>query len=158
VAAEVDGMDDPTWVLEPLRRQDLAEVAAIEAAVFPEPLDLGHLERLWSDPATCYVGFRAGGRVAAYFGFQVHGPTAHVISNATHPAYRRRGLGARVLREAEPLALARGARWFLGEVRVSNHPQRRILRRLGWREVGECPRFFGNGEDAVVVWRCLPLA
>jgi ribosomal-protein-alanine N-acetyltransferase len=152
----VPATEEPVGPLVPLEQGELAQVAAIEALVFPEPLDLPALERLWRDPATVYVGFRAGGRLAAYFGFQVFGPTAHVISNATHPDFRRRGLGSRVLREAEPVARQRGARWYLGEVRASNAPQRRILARLGWREVGACPAFFGNGEDAVVVWRCLP--
>ncbi len=142
--------------LSPLAVEDLPQVAAIEALVFPEPLSLADLRRLWDDPATSYVGHRAGDRIAAYFGFQTSGPTAHVISNATHPDFRRQGLGGRVLQEAEPLARRRGARWFLGEVRVSNTAQLRVLHRIGWVEVGGCPAFFGNGEDAIVVWRCLP--
>ena len=142
--------------LSPLGADELPQVAAIEALVFPEPLRLADLRRLWRDPATAYVGFRVGDRLGAYFGFQTFGPTAHVVSNATHPDFRRQGLGARVLQEAEPLARGRGARWFLGEVRVSNAAQRRVLARIGWSEVGTCPAFFGNGEDAIVVWRCLP--
>jgi ribosomal-protein-alanine N-acetyltransferase len=139
--------------LVPLRREELAEVAAIERQVFPEPLSLVELETLYDQPGTVYVGFHDDGRLAAYFGFQVVHATAHVISNATHPDHRRRGYGTRVLREAEPIARALGARWYLGQVRRSNAAQRRILARLGWREIGLCPRFFGNGEDAYVVFR-----
>jgi ribosomal-protein-alanine N-acetyltransferase len=139
--------------LEPLPFDMLPAIAAIEAAVFPEPLTLPEVLRLWLLPETVYLGFRHGGQLAAYLGFQVHGPTAHVLANATHPDYQGRGLGSRVLVEAEPFARARGARWFLGEVRRSNDRQRGILARLGWRELGVAPRFFGNGEDAVVVWR-----
>jgi len=146
---------DPA-ALVPLELADLPQVAAIEALVFPEPLTLTALEALWHDPATVYVGYRVGGRVAAYFGFQTFGPTAHVISNATHPDFWRRGLGGRVLTEAAPIARSRGARWYLGEVRVSNALQQRVLKRIGWREIGTCPAFFGNGEDAIVVWCCLP--
>jgi ribosomal-protein-alanine N-acetyltransferase len=146
---------EAAWKLEPLAFTALPQIGAIEAAVFPEPLTLTDLLRLWLQPETLYVGYCDRGRVAAYFGFQVHGPTAHVIANATHPEYRRRGLATRLLREAEPLARARGARWFLGEVRRSNAAQRDLLRKVGWREVGLVPSFFGNGEDAYVVWRCL---
>jgi len=144
------------WTLTPLRGEDLPQVAAIETTVFPEPLGLAELSALFVDPRTTYVVFKKDDAVAAYFGFQVEGPTAHVIANATHPDYRRLRLGWRVLAEAEPIARARGARWFLGEVRTSNTPQRTLLRRLGWQEIGLCPRFFGNGEDAYVVWRLLP--
>lgn len=151
-------MPDPsphTWELVPLRPEDLPQVAAIEEAVFPEPLSLEAVRSLYSDPATTYVAFRDGDVVAAYFGFQVTGPTAHVIANATHPAYRRRQLGRRILTRAEPVARLAGARWFLGEVRVSNTPQRLLLAGLGWVDIGLCPHFFGNGEDARVVWRVL---
>lgn len=136
-----------------LRRDELPEVAAIERLVFPEPLSLPAIEALYDQPGTVYVGFHEAGRLAAYFGFQVIHATAHVISNATHPDHRRRGYGTRVLREAEPLARALGARWYLGQVRRSNDEQRRILARLGWQEVALCPRFFGNGEDGYVVFR-----
>ncbi|MCL6522908.1 MAG: GNAT family N-acetyltransferase [Firmicutes bacterium] len=145
-----------SWPLGFLRFEELAEVAEIEARVFPEPLDLPSLARLWLTPGTVYLAIRDGERLAAYFSFQVQGPTAHVIANATRPEYQGRGLGHRILREAEPVARSRGARWFLGEVRRSNLRQLAVLRELGWVEVGRCPRFFGNGEEAVVVWRCLP--
>jgi ribosomal-protein-alanine N-acetyltransferase len=137
---------------------DCAQLAEIEALVFPEPQSLAQIERLCALPSTCYLGVRAEGRLLAFFGFEVLGPTAHVIANATRPEARRRGLARRVLQAGEPMAAARGARWFLGEVRASNAAQRRLLRLLGWREVGVAPKFFGNGEDAVVVWRLLPRA
>ena len=134
-------------------REDLAEVAAIEGAVFPEPLALPELERLWTGPGTRYLVATGGGAVCAYFGFVVLGPVAHVISNATRPEHRRRGLAGRLLREGEAVAAAAGARWFLGEVRVSNRAQLALLAALGYRQVGWCPRFFGNGEDAHIVMR-----
>ena len=137
----------------PLRREELARVAEIEAQVFPEPLDLAALSALWDIPGVHYLAIREDGELAAYFGFDVHGPIAHVISNATDPRFRRRGYGARILQEAEPIARRMGARWFLGEVRASNQPQRRVLSRIGWGEIGRCPHFFGNGEDAYVVFR-----
>lgn len=140
--------------VEPLTAADLPAVAAIERAVFPEPLALDDVARLWAKDSTCYIGVREGDRLVAYFGFEVHGPTAHVISNATDPTARRRGLATRVLRAGEAAARERGARWFQGEVRYSNAPQLRVLNRLGWYVVGTCTAFFGNGEDAYIVWRC----
>jgi ribosomal-protein-alanine N-acetyltransferase len=146
----------PAAAVVPLAATDLAQVAALEEAVFPEPLSYAEVVRLWARDSTVYIGVREGDRLLAYFGFEVHGPTAHVISNATRPDARRRGLGSLVLRAGEEFARARGARWFLGEVRRSNVAQLRLLARLGWRVVGLVPRFFGNGEDAYAVWRLLP--
>ncbi len=143
----------PLYALRPGAARDLPEIAEIEAEVFPEPLALRDLERIWAAPGTRYVVAEGGRAVCAYFGFQVLGPVAHVVSNATHPAHRRHGLATRLLREGERVAAEAGARWFLGEVRESNAAQMRLLRRMGYREVGLCRSFFGNGESARVVLR-----
>jgi ribosomal protein S18 acetylase RimI-like enzyme len=139
--------------LRPLPPELLGQVAAIEALVFPEPTTPTELERLFGTPGTVYLYYGDERQVYAYLGFRVVGATAHILANATHPAYQGRGLGRRILPEGEPLARARGARWYLGEVRASNTVQRALLRALGWVEVATVARFFGNGEDAVVVWK-----
>jgi ribosomal-protein-alanine N-acetyltransferase len=134
---------------------DAAAIARIEAAVFPEPLGLSDLIRVLLRPGTRYVVARRGRQLCAYFGFEVSGPTAHVLSNATHPDHRRRGLARTLLLAGEAVAARAGARWLLGEVRRSNVLQVELLQGLGWRVLDLCPRFFGNGEDAWVVWKLL---
>lgn len=137
------------------RARDLPQIARLERACFPEPLGLTALAGLWVRPGTCYVVARRARRVAAYIGFQLMGPMAHTISMAVDPEFRRQGLGTLVQRTADRVAAARGARWFAGEVRVSNVAQLALLERLGWVRVGVCPGFFGNGEDAVLVCHVL---
>lgn len=145
----------PERAVEALTAVHLPQVAAIERLVFPEPLDLDAVTRLWAAERTHYLGVLEDGRLLAYFAFEVAGPTAHVISNATHPEARRRGLALAVLGAGAAAAARLGARWLLGEVRRSNDAQLAVLGRLGWRSIGLVPRFFGNGEDAYVVWRPL---
>ncbi len=134
---------------------DLADIARIEAAVFAEPTPLPALRRAFRTPGTHLLVARRGGGVVAFFGFQLLGPVAHVLSNATAPSHRRRGLARALLVAGEGVALRHGARWFTGEVRRSNRTQLHLLRTLGWRRVALCPHFFGNGEDAVLVVRVL---
>lgn len=143
------------YVVARARLTDLPQIARMEAAFFPEPLSLWGLFRLWVQPITTVVVVRRGRRVAAYIGFQKLGPAAHTISMAVHPDHRRQGLATLVQRTADAVAAARGCRWFTGEVGVSNAAQLRFLDGLGWRRIGVCPRFFGDGEDAVVVWNWL---
>ncbi len=144
------------FLLTALTASHLPRIAALEETVFPEPMSLAGLREVYERPNARFVGYLDGEEVAAYFGFEVSGPTAHVVANVTNPAYRHRGLGGRILVEAEPLAKSLGARWYLGEVRLSNLVQRRVLSRIGWREVAVCPAFFGNGEDAYIVMKILP--
>ncbi|NLZ93958.1 MAG: GNAT family N-acetyltransferase [Firmicutes bacterium] len=138
-----------------LKPWDLFQVARLEAANFPEPLSLWELFKLWLSPLTTYLVIKQGRQVAAYIGFQALGPAAHTISMCVHPAYRRQGLGMLIQRAANRVAVRLGLRWFTGEVRVSNVAQLKMLETMGWIQIGVCPRFFGNGEDAVVVLQWL---
>ncbi len=135
---------------------DLASVASLEADVFPEPASLTLWRNHWSQRNTHLLVVRRAEQVAAFFGFEIHGPVAHVLGNATRPQDRQRGLATMLLRVGASRARNAGAQWFLGEVRASNHVQRKLLQGLGWRVIGRCPHFFGNGEDADIVWFLLP--
>ncbi len=135
---------------------DLAPIARLEAMVFPEPMALAALEHLYRQPTTHVLVARRDGLLGAYFAFEVQGPTGWVLANATDPAHRRQGLATVLVRTGEAVARRAGARWMVGTVRCSNEVQMRVLATLGWRTVGLCTRFFGNGEDAWVVWRLLP--
>lgn len=139
--------------------RDLPEVAALERAVFPEPLPLLALVRLRLHPLVTYLAARpaGGGPLAAYYGFEYlpDGHGAHVLANATHPDHRRRGLARALVGWGLELARERGVRWIVGEVRVSNTAQIRFLEVMGWETAGRIPRFFADGEDAWMVYRRL---
>lgn len=154
VAAAVPAGHGP-YRIDTGRPGDLPAIAALEAAVFPEPASLETLEHLYADPRTRLLVARLDATLCAYFAFQVEGPTAHVHANATDPAHRRQGLASALLDAGELLARRSGARWFLGVVRRSNAVQLDLLRDRGWQALGPCPGFFGNGEDAWVVWHLL---
>ena len=138
---------------------DLPQVVALERLVFPEPIRPRALAAQYVRPRVTYLAaHRAqGGRLAAYFGFEhlpeAHG--AHVLANATHPDDRRRGLARVLVAWGLELARARGARWIVGEVRVSNAAQMAFMDLMGWQSGGRMPGFFANGEDAWLVYRCL---
>lgn len=137
---------------------DLEAVSRLEAAVFPEPMPLAAWRHLFHLPSTHLLVARRAGSLCAYHGFEVHGPTAWVLANATDPGHRRRGLATVLIRAGEALARRAGARWMVGVVRYSNVVQMRLLMSLGWQAVGLCTRYFANDEDAWVVFRLLPEA
>lgn len=156
----VQGLHDPAdgqpYALGWLRPADLGQVVRLERQAFPEPIAWPSLFRLWLRGDTRFLAVRKGKQVAAYIGFQVFGPIAHTISMGVHPDHRRRGLAAGIQAAADRVAAHMGARWFMGEVRKSNAAQLDLLlQRLGWQAIGVCGGFFGNGEDAVVVWHPL---
>ncbi len=76
----------------------------------------------------------------------------HVLSIATHPDFRRRGLAGRLLAHAMEAARTIGATLATLEVRKGNAPAIALYERLGFRTVHVRARYYqDNDEDALVM-------
>lgn len=133
------------------RLRDLPQITRLEAALSPQPLNLVQLVRFYFSSQVFFLTARLERQVLGYIGFQVMGPIAHIITAGVHPRMGHRGLAADLHRAAERVALYCDARYFLGEVRVSDQEGLRLLAGMGWRQLGVCRRFFADGEDGVVM-------
>lgn len=138
-----------------LKLTDLRQIADMEVKNFPQPYSLFDLFRLVIMPNTHYIVVRKGRLVVAYIGFRIFEKAAHTNSTCVLPDFRRQGLAKQIQLVANQVAVNRGARWFTGEVRVSNKAQFKHLEEMGWLQVGHCPSFFKDGEDVIVVWKWL---
>lgn len=139
--------------VEPMQVEDIPAVHAIESASFPTPWPpyafRGELE---TNRMARYLVLRAGSRVIAYAGIWLMVDEAHVTTFAVLPAYRRRGVGGRLLCEVIELSAALGATVVTLEVRLSNAAARQLYQRFGFRPVGVRPRYYSdNGEDALIM-------
>jgi ribosomal-protein-alanine N-acetyltransferase len=91
-------------------------------------------------------------RIVGYLGLWYMVDEAHIVAIATHPAYRRQGIGERLLARALELARERDIKTVTLEVRVSNEPAQRLYEKYGFRRVGLRPRYYtDNGEDALIM-------
>jgi ribosomal-protein-alanine N-acetyltransferase len=76
---------------------------------------------------------------------------AHIGTFATHPQYRRRGIGQRLLAHALLDAYKHGIRTVFLEVRRSNLNAQGLYRKFGFVEDGVRPRYYvDNNEDALL--------
>ena len=78
--------------------------------------------------------------------------TARLFSIAVRPDWRRCGLGASLMTEAERQARALGYTGIHAETRVENTASQTLLRRRGWRKIGALPDYYDRGADGVK-WR-----
>ncbi|MDP8904325.1 MAG: ribosomal protein S18-alanine N-acetyltransferase [Chloroflexota bacterium] len=140
-------------LVEPMAATDIPAVHAIERASFPVPWpDYAFRQELQSNRLARYLVVRAGDRVIAYGGMWLMVDEAHVTTFAVLPAWRRRGVGGRLMVAMLRLAVELGARVATLEVRLSNEPARRLYQRFGFRPVGIRPRYYSdNGEDALIM-------
>ena len=78
---------------------------------------------------------------------------AHVVDLAVADAHRRRGIASRLLAQLDTDLRARGATATTLEVRASNDAALALYERLGFVAEGRRPRYYPDGEDAVLCWR-----
>jgi ribosomal-protein-alanine N-acetyltransferase len=77
---------------------------------------------------------------------------AHITTFAVLPAWRRQGVGARLLIELLDMAVGMGASVATLEVRLSNRAARSLYERFGFHPVGLRPRYYSdNHEDALIM-------
>jgi ribosomal-protein-alanine N-acetyltransferase len=92
---------------------------------------------------------QAGGRIAG-FAIMRYGPEeAHLDLLAVHPAYRRAGVGRRLIEWLEQAALVAGVSIIYLEVRADNRIAQRFYRELGYRPVRKLKGYYRGRETAI---------
>ncbi len=77
---------------------------------------------------------------------------AHIATIATHPSYRHKGIGERLMIDALLAARSEGARRAFLEVRAGNVVAQAMYKKYGFVTVGVRPRYYkDNDEDALLM-------
>jgi ribosomal-protein-alanine N-acetyltransferase len=82
---------------------------------------------------------------------------AHITTFAVHPAWRRQGIGERLLLAFLDIAVDRGAHEATLEVRLSNLPARRLYEKYGFRPVGLRPNYYSDDREDALIMTTEPL-
>jgi [ribosomal protein S18]-alanine N-acetyltransferase len=133
---------------------DLDAVAALEAASFTNPWTREMLARELETSlvARVYVLRTPERPVAAFCSCWILYEELHINTLAVDPAYRRRGLGSRLMRHLLALAAGEGATRALLEVRRSNVPAIRLYETLGFHVTDIRRSYYTHpDEDALVL-------
>ena len=77
----------------------------------------------------------------------------HLVDLAVAPSARRRGIGRRLLGSLAEELRTRGARAITLEVRASNLGALALYRGAGFVVEGRRPRYYPDGEDALLLWQ-----
>jgi [ribosomal protein S18]-alanine N-acetyltransferase len=111
--------------------------------------------------AIVWVAEEVGGEMVGFVIVHVEhiatGRRAYVVTLDVAAECRQRGLGGRLMREAEACAAAAGARWMQLHVFTGNAAAIRFYERLGYQRLRVQRRFYGAaGLDAFVYGKELP--
>ena len=139
--------------LAPMRETDLAEVAAVESAIYSHPWTRGNFADSLRARYQCFT-LRGGGELIGYFVLMVAAGEAHLLNLSVAAAHQRRGHGSALLRDVMRFARAGAARTLFLEVRPSNLAAQALYRRFGFRRIGLRRGYYpasGGREDALVL-------
>ncbi|MGA8050644.1 MAG: ribosomal protein S18-alanine N-acetyltransferase [Burkholderiales bacterium] len=139
--------------LEPMRDADLADVAAVESAIYSHPWTRGNFADSLRARYQCFT-LRSGGALIGYFVLMVAPGEAHLLNLSVAAAHQRKGQGTALLGEVMRLARELGARTLFLEVRPSNLGALALYRRFGFRRVGVRRGYYPaqeGREDALVL-------
>jgi [ribosomal protein S18]-alanine N-acetyltransferase len=169
---------DTAFSIQPMLTQHIEAVLEIERAVAPHPWTPGIFGDELANPDTrsYYVvrhssgpdqagarsadgagdwngdGMGDGAVLVGFGGVLVQVGEAHITNIAVAPSYRRRGLARMLMVVLMRRAIERQATAATLEVRVSNVAAQRLYHRFGFVPAGVRPRYYPDGEDAVIMW------
>ncbi len=134
------------------REEDVPVVAALEAEVFPDPWPAHlYMQEVGQPLRYQRVVYTEDGFLAAYLFACWQVDELHVLKVATHPLHEGKGLATSLMAEAKVEAERGGAHRLVLEVRPSNRRALHLYRHLGYVVVGRRPRYYADGDDALVM-------
>ena len=141
-------------IIRKMTVQDVPVVAQIDRMSFslPWPEHSFHYEVSDNRAARCFVAETGDKRVAGMIVSWIVVDELHIATIATHPEFRRQGIGELILTTALKDANSAGARRAFLEVRESNEAAQAMYRKFGFEITGRRPRYYkDNGEDAILM-------
>ncbi len=139
------------------RPRDIDRISQIEQESFVDPWKPAvFAEALSYFPESFFVA-TASGEVVGFVlggledtGEEIYG---HICNLAVTPAWRKRGIGRRLVERVEQQFAVDLATGVQLEVRASNRPAQQFYRRLGYRPALRFGSYYANGEDAIVMMK-----
>jgi ribosomal-protein-alanine N-acetyltransferase len=142
-----------------VERADLLDVYRLEQSVFPQPWPFEAFERFVDEPGFMVAelptadGPALAGYVVADLTPNFGRDIGHIKDLAVREECRGRGIGRLLLRHALASLEARGAAVTRLEVRANNDPAIALYREHGFEHRRTVPRYYADGENALVMVR-----
>jgi len=133
------------------RNDDVALLAALHAASFPDAWSANFIRDLLDSPGT-FAFIADSGFILA----RAAGDEAEILTLAVAPQQRRSGTGRALVREAASHARSLGATMLFLEVATDNEPALKLYVGAGFEPVGMRKAYY-QGKDAQVLKASLPL-
>jgi ribosomal-protein-alanine N-acetyltransferase len=141
------------WSISNATSADLPAVVELERLTFDHPWTLRDFEIELRLPRSHLklLRRRVGGPLGGFISYWIIEDEIQLMKVATDPRAQRRGIARTLIEEMIAEGRRRGAHRVTLEVRPSNRAARSLYRDLGFVEVGRRPRYYRDGEDALLL-------
>jgi ribosomal-protein-alanine N-acetyltransferase len=139
--------------LRKMTAEDIPAVIELDQKSFslPWPERSFRFEVMDNPASRCWVA-ELDGKVVGMIVVWLIVEEAHVATLATHPDFRRQGIGKQLLSYALRHLLEEGAKSSFLEVRESNFAAQEMYRKFGYEASGRRRRYYkDNDEDAILM-------
>ena len=147
------------YQIRSMQLADLPEVRTIEQLSLPTPTKVGTYEyELTQNELAHYQVLVVNGRnIIGYSGYWLIADEVHISIVAIHPDWRRHGLGELLLLNMIAITTPKAVTLATLEVRASNTAAQSLYHKYNFHIVNERPRYYRDGESALVMTADLPL-
>jgi len=131
-------------------------LADLETAIFKDPWTKNAIiDSIKSSLFHGEVLLDEKGDIIAYYGFYSIIPETHIANLAVREDKRGLGLGNVILERLLSQAIMLGNSEFTLEVRPSNEKAIALYKKYGFKVEGRRRNYYGDGEDALIMWKRL---
>jgi tRNA threonylcarbamoyladenosine biosynthesis protein TsaB len=144
--------------LRPAAVADAPLLAELYAACLAGPWDAGFFVQVLGSPGGFGAVAEAHGATLGFVLGRTAADEAEILAIGVLPAYRRSGVGHRLMAETGRRAAELGAARVFLEVATDNDAALALYRGQGFLEAGKRKSYYGAGGDALILRGELPLA
>ena len=141
-------------VIRKMTLADVEQVSAIDQVSFslPWPKSSFHFELTDNPASRCWV-VEVDGRVAAMLVAWLIVDEIHIATIATHPDFRKQGIGKKLLSHVLQAAKAEGALTSFLEVREGNDAAIAMYEKFGYVESGRREGYYKDNDETAILMK-----
>jgi [ribosomal protein S18]-alanine N-acetyltransferase len=140
-------------LIQPMTEQHVDAALVLEQAGAPHPWTRKiFLDEIGQPETRTYLVATLSGVVVGFGGVLIQVDEAHITNVAVSEKFRRQGIARALMVDLMAAAIQRAALAVTLEVRVSNIGAQKLYHQFGFAPVGVRPRYYPDGEDAVIMW------
>lgn len=154
-------------IIEPIKREDLSQVLAIEHASFQMPFSENIFKKELELPiayfyvARCQNGPKDNPKndaarhkeIVGYIDFWMIETEVYIITVAVHPDWRNQKIGSSLIKHMISKAQRSYAKTIFLDVRPSNAGALALYKKFGFEEIGCRKKYYQNNDEDALVFK-----